>query len=92
MARLSSEIWAILLEFNITPYFDYVESAKNVADIFSRPDLVEIGHSLSARLHWRAVDPPHFVQDLALRIQRTPKEAWTSLWTKLYGGTRHSCG
>lgn len=92
MARLSTEICAILLKQNITPYFDYVESAKNVAEIFTRPDLVEEGDSLSARLHWRAVNPIHFIEDLAIRIQRFRKEALTSFWNKLYGGTRYSCG
>ena len=88
MARLSAEIWMLLLEFNITPYFDYVASGDNVADIFSRPDLEEEGERLASKYSWRKVDPhPHF-KPLQRRFRRSPRTAWTHLWTVLYGGTR----
>ena len=91
MARLSHEIWPLLLEYNITPYLNYVTSAENVADIFSRPDLELVGRRLAAKYNWKPVDPYSHITDLANRIKRTPKEAWMHLWTTLYGGTRHSC-
>ena len=49
MASLSHEIWSLLLENNITPSFNYVTSAENVADIFSRPDLELVGRKLAAK-------------------------------------------
>ena len=91
MARLSHETWSLLLEYNITPYFNYVTPAENVADIFSRPDLELVGNKLSAEYNWKPVDPYSHITDLANRIKRTPKEAWMHLWTTLYGGTRYSC-
>ena len=91
MARLSHEIWSLLLEHNIPPYFDYVTSVENVADFFSGPDLELVGNTLSAKYHWKPVNPVPHITELAHRIQRTLKEAWMNLWTTLYGGTRYSC-
>ena len=87
MARLSHEIWPLLLEYNITPYFDYVPSVENVDDMLSITDLESGGSALSARYEWKPVDPlPHII-DLVNRIQRTPKEAWFTSWTTLHCGT-----
>ena len=49
MARLSHEIWSLLLEYNLTPYFDYVPSAENVVDIFSKSDLEILGRAVSRK-------------------------------------------
>ena len=88
MARLSAEIWMLLLEYNITPFFDYVPSDDNVSDLFSRPDLVAAGQKLSDSYKWVEVDPLPHIPALHARFRRSPKTAWTQLWTSLYGGTR----
>ena len=49
LARLSHAIGSLLLEYNITPYINYVTSAENVADIFSRRDLELVGRRLAAK-------------------------------------------
>ena len=87
MARLSAEIWMLLLELNITPHFEYVASKENIADIFSRPDLVSVGEALSAKYSWKGVSAQPHLQALKARVQREPRDAWTHLWTVLYGGT-----
>ena len=66
---------SLLLEYNITPYFNYVTSAENVADIFSRPVLELVGNKLSAKYDWKLSNPLPHIADLARRIQRTPKDA-----------------
>ena len=89
MARLSAEIWMLLLEYNITPFFDYVPSDDNVSDLFSRPDLVEAGDTLPQAYSWQDVDPLPHIPALVARVRRAPNMAWTHLWTTLYGGTQH---
>ena len=88
MARLAGEIWMLLLEYNITPYFDWVASEDNVSDIFSRPDLERVGARLSERYSWSSVDPKPRLAALQARFRRSPNTAWTHLWTHLYGGAR----
>ena len=88
MARLAAEIWMLLLEFDVAPSFDYVPSDSNVADIFSRPDLVDSGDSLSSKYHWSKVDPTPYIRSISRRFRSSPKQAWATLWTSLYGGTR----
>ena len=88
MARLAAEVWTLLLEYNITPYFDYFSSGENVADIFSRPDLTKVGETLSQKFSWQTRDPAPLFKPLRARVRRAPRHAWTSIWTTLYGGTR----
>ena len=38
MACLAAETWALLFEYNIVPYFEYVPSKLNTSDNYSRPD------------------------------------------------------
>ena len=87
MARLASEIWTLLLEFDISPFFDYVTSEENVADIFSRPDLRQVGDALSDQFKWRAVDPQRGLPARRRRINRDPRLSWSTLFNHLYGGT-----
>ena len=90
MARLASEIWSLLLEFDISPFFDYVPSESNVADIFSRPDLQTVGDILSTSFRWKSVNPQPGLAELRMRVTRSPKDSWTHLWQTLYGGTQGS--
>ena len=40
MARLAGEMWMELLKYNIAPWWQYVPSKLNIADVWSRPDKV----------------------------------------------------
>ena len=86
MARLASEIWAILLEYNVLPYFEYVPTKENVADIFSRPDLLHEGALLSKRFDWKPSNTLRTIPALRHSLTRSPKATWTTLWGRLYGG------
>ena len=83
MARLSGEVWMLLLSHNIVPWFQYVPSKLNVADIFSRPDRVEVGRRLSARWHWRSVSPSSVFRPLARRLHQQPEVTWGALQARL---------
>ena len=86
MNRLSAEIWTLLLEYNILPHFDYVPSKENIADVLSRPDLLRWEKLVRKTHHWKARTPDHHFPILRQRVRRIPREAWTTLWTSLYGG------
>ena len=88
MARLSAAVWAILLEYRITPFFDYVPSKENVSDVFSRPDLVAEGALLSRKWKWRSLDPTPSFLPLSKVLQTSPKDAWINLFSPLYSGAQ----
>lgn len=52
MARLAGEIWLELLRHNIVPWWQYVPSKLNVADIWSRPDKVAEEKWFQKRHDW----------------------------------------
>jgi len=88
MARLSGELWMLLLQHNIVPWFQYVPSKLNVADIFSRPDRVIIGRRFGARHRWRSVSPTRVFRPLAHHLRARPQVAWGELYSRLYDGRR----
>jgi hypothetical protein len=88
MARLSAAVWAILLEYRITPFFDYVPSKENVSDVFSRPDLVAEGDLLTRKWKWRSLDPTPSFLPLSQVLQTSPKDAWINLFSRLYSGAQ----
>ena len=83
MARLSGELWMLLLSHNIVPWFQYVPSKLNVADIFSRPDKKSIGRRLSRRYHWRSVSPSSTFSPLKRRLDADPEKSWGLLHRQL---------
>ena len=88
MARLAGEIWMELLKYDIAPWWQYVPSKLNVADVFSRPDKRVDGEWYSRRWGCRSVSPsPQFPQVARLLTAR-PEVAWGSLHARLYGGRR----
>ena len=92
MARLSGELWMLLLSYNIVPWFQYVPSKLNVADIFSRPNRKAVGRRLQRRHHWRSVSPTSTFSPLRRRLDARPEVAWgllhRSLESRLHSG-RH---
>ena len=83
MARLSEELWLMLLSHNIVPWFQYVPSKLNIADVFSRPDKVKTGHRLSRRYRWRSVSPTSTFSPLRRRLDARPEVAWGLLHSQL---------
>ena len=82
----------LLLSHNIVPWFQYVPSKLNVADIFSRPDRRAMGRRLAKRHHWRSVDPTSVFRPISNSLSQRPEVAWgelqESLKSRLYDG-RH---
>ena len=68
MARLSGEVWMLLLSHNIVPWFQYVPSKLNVADIFSRPDRRAMGRRLAKRHRWKSIDPSSVFRPISNRL------------------------
>ena len=88
MARLAGEIWMELLKYNVAPWWQYVPSKLNIADIWSRPDKVREERWFRQRHRLRSVDPrPHF-RSLAQLLQTRPEVAWGGLHSQLYSGRR----
>ena len=88
MARLAGEIWTELLKYDVAPWWQYVPSKLNVADIWSRPDKLQEKRWFRRRHRWRSVDPrPHF-RSLAKLLKTRPEVAWGGLHTQLYSGRR----
>ena len=62
MARVAGEIWLELLQWDISPWWQYVPSKFNVADIFSRLDKKVEGRQLNEKWKWVPIDPkPSFL-------------------------------
>ena len=78
-----------LLRYDIAPWWQYVPSKLNVADIFSRPNKVAEGEVLTAKWRWVTIDPEPSFLPLARLLRTRPEVAWGELYTRLYSGRRH---
>jgi hypothetical protein len=88
MARISGEVWMLLLSHNICPWFQYVPSKLNVADIFSRPDKKVEGRRLAHGRQWRSFSVGPIIAPLVTRLQQRPSVVWGELQSRLYDGRR----
>ena len=90
MARLAGEIWLELLRLDIAPWWQYVPSKLNVADVFSRPDKVRDGEWFARKHRWASVSPSSQFRPVARLLTTRPEVAWGKLHSRLYGGRRSS--
>ena len=90
MARLAGEIWLELLRLDIAPWWQYVPSKLNVADVYSRPDKYQEGVWYPSRFNWTSMIPYGEFQPVARLLRTRPEVAWGILHSKLYGGRRSS--
>ena len=88
MARLAGEIWMELLHYDIAPWWQYVPSKLNVADVFSRPDKVADRKWYTRRWRCSAVSPTPQFLPVARLLKARPEVAWGALHSRLYGGRR----
>ena len=88
MARLAGEIWLELLHYNVAPWWQYVPSKLNVADIWSRPDKVKEEKWFMEKYDWEVVNPSSHFQPLAAVLKTRPEVAWGTLHSRLYSGRR----
>ena len=88
MARLAREIWMELLRLDIAPWWQYVPSKLNVADIFSRPDKVSAGEQWSKQFSRKKVSATKEFLPVARLLLQRPEVAWGVLHTRLHGGRR----
>ena len=88
MARLAGEIWLELLHYNVAPWWQYVPSKLNVADIWSRPDKVEEEKWFMDKYQWEVINPSSHFTPLAAVLKTRPEVAWGTLHSRLYSGRR----
>ena len=88
MARLAGEIWLELLHYNVAPWWQYVPSKLNVADIWSRPDKVEEEKWFMDKYQWEVISPSSHFTPLAAVLNTRPEVAWGTLHSRLYSGRR----
>ena len=88
MASLASEIWLELLHYHVAPWWQYVPSKLNVADIWSRPDKVGQEKWFMDKYDWEEVNPSSHFKPLASVLKTRPEVAWGSLDSRLNSGRR----
>ena len=90
MARLVGEIWADLLKWDIAPWWQYVPSKLNVADISSRADKVHLERVFVRKYSWRPRSAESQFLPLARLLRQRPEVAWGVLHSRLCGWRRDS--
>jgi hypothetical protein len=86
MSRMAAEVWMVLLEHDILPWFQYVPSKLNVSDIWSRPDRAHLERRLRRRWKWANRSPEPVFSPLAQNLLSRPEVAWGEFRARLHDG------